>query len=39
MGHGFDDIEEGERMILTIKDRGILDEDGSTLSHAVRLMI
>ena len=31
VGHDFADIEEGERMILTIKDRGILDEDRITL--------
>lgn len=27
VGHDFDEIEEGEGMILTLKDRGILDED------------
>jgi U4/U6.U5 tri-snRNP-associated protein 1 len=29
VGHDFDDIEEGERTILTIKDRGVLDDDDS----------
>jgi U4/U6.U5 tri-snRNP-associated protein 1 len=29
VGHDFDDIEEGEGMILTIKDRGVLDDDDS----------
>ena len=28
VGHDFADIEEGEGLILTIKDRGVLDEDG-----------
>ena len=32
VGHDFGDIEEGEGMILTIKDRGVLDEDGIVLS-------
>lgn len=27
VGHDFGDIEEGEGMILTIKDRGVLDDD------------
>jgi hypothetical protein len=31
VGHDFADIEEGEGMILTIKDRGVLDEDGMIL--------
>lgn len=30
MGHDFADIEEGEGLILTIKDRGVLDEDGNS---------
>jgi len=29
VGHDFNDIEEGEGMILTIKDKGVLDEDGN----------
>lgn len=28
VGHDFDDIEQGEGVILTIKDRGILDDGG-----------
>jgi hypothetical protein len=28
VGHDFADIEEGEGVILTIKDRGILDDNG-----------
>lgn len=31
VGHDFGDIQEGEGMILTIKDRGILDDDGNAL--------
>ena len=31
VGHDFADIEEGEGLILTIKDRGVLDEDGIVL--------
>ncbi len=29
VGHDFGDIEEGEGVILTIKDGGVLDEDGN----------
>jgi hypothetical protein len=28
VGHDFEDIEEGEGVILTIKDKGVLDDDG-----------
>lgn len=31
VGHDFVDIEEGEGLILTIKDRGVLNEDGIVL--------
>ena len=31
VGHDFADIEEGDSLILTIKDKGVLDDDGKTL--------
>jgi U4/U6.U5 tri-snRNP-associated protein 1 len=31
VGHDVDDFEAGEGMILTIKDRGVLDEDGGSI--------
>jgi U4/U6.U5 tri-snRNP-associated protein 1 len=30
VGHDFGDIEEGDGLILTFKDRGVLDDDGTT---------